>query len=347
MKSKLSIPSAAAVVLLGALLATPRPGIAQAVPGAAICNRACLEDIADQYLAALATHNPAKVAIAPGTRYTENGVELKLPDGLWRIASSVGKYRLKVSDPEMGEIGFFAKAEENGAPILVGTRLKVVDHKITQIESVVAHTSDLLGGAPGQARADVLGDAPRAQFLQSLAPSAQRSRAEMIAIANTYWTGIENNTGTHPPLFADDCNRIEDGAYTTNRPVAAGAEPNGANYSCKEAFALGFYHDDTRLRDRRYMVIDRERGLVYAGVGFDHDASMRSYTLKNGKTVKVTRTAPWTWMIHEIFQINKEGKISQVEAILLSVPYGMPPGWDTGVHVPDPAASKDGFKEVR
>ena len=68
--------------------------------------------------------------------------------------------------------------------------------------------------------------------------------------------------------------------------------------------------------------------------------------MKNGKTVKVTRTAPWTWMIHEIFQINQEGRISQVEAILLSVPYGMPPGWDTGVHVPDPAASKDGFKEV-
>ncbi len=311
MKTKFSILCGAAAVL-----AT----VAQAAPGAANCNRGCLEAIPEQYLAAMVAHNPSQVAIAPGTRYTENGVELKLPDGLWRIASSVGKYRLKVSDPETGEIGFFAKAEENGAPNLVGT--------------------------PGQARADVLGDAPRAAFLQSLAPSAQRSRQEMIAIANTYCTRIENNTGTHPPLFADDCNRIEDGAYTTNRPLAAGAEPNGANYSCKEAFTLGFYHDDTRLRDRRYMVIDRERGLVYAGVGFDHDATVRSYTLKNGKTVKVTRTAPWTWMVHEIFQINQEGRISRVEAILLSVPYGMPPAWDTGVHVPDPAASKDGFKEV-
>lgn len=192
----------------------------------------------------------------------------------------------------------------------------------------------------------MLGDAPRPQFLQALPPASRRSRQEMIDIANTYWTGIENNTGAHPPLFADDCNRIENGAYTTNRPVTPGAQPNGANYSCKEAFALGYYHDDTRLRDRRYMVIDRERGLVYAAVGFDHDATIRSYTVKNGKTVKVTRTAPWTWMIHEIFQINAEGKISQVEAILLSVPYGMSPGWDTGVHVPDPAAIKDGYKEV-
>ncbi|HTV80332.1 MAG TPA: hypothetical protein VMF03_18915 [Steroidobacteraceae bacterium] len=331
-----------AVSLLGAMMVAQ----AASAAGKADCNRACLEGIADQYLDAMVAHDPSKAPIAPGTRYTENGVTLPLPDGLWRVASSVGKYRLKVSDPEMGEIGFFAKAAENGAPILVATRLKVVDQRITQIESVVAHTSDLIGGTPGHPRPDVLGDAPRPQFLQALPPESQRSRPELIDIANTYWTGIENNTGAHPPLFADDCNRIENGAYTTNRPVAPGAEPNGANYSCKEAFALGYYHDDTRLRDRRYMVIDRERGLVYAAVGFDHDATTRSYTVKNGRTVKVTRTAPWTWMIHEIFQINKEGKISQVEAILLSVPYGMPPGWDTGVHVPDPAAIKDHYQEV-
>ena len=34
-------------------------------------------------------------------------------------------------------------------------------------------------------------------------------------------------------------------------------------------------------------------------------------------------------MIHEIFQI-RDGKIGQVEAILLSVPYGMKPGWTSG-----------------
>jgi len=327
---------AAAVVLIG----LPTAGRAQAPRD---CDRACLEDIAERYLAAMPAHDPAKAPLAAQVRYTENGVELPLPDGLWRTASAVGKYRLKVSDPELGDIGFFAKMEENGAPVLVGTRLKVVDRRITQIESVVARASDLLGGAQRQ---DVLGDAPRPQFLKPLPPTARRSRQQMVDIANTYWTGIENNDGSHPPLFADDCDRIENGTFTTNRPVAPGAEPSGANYPCKQAFALGYYHEDTRLRDRRYMVIDRERGLVYAGVGFDHDAAVRSYTLKNGKTMTVKRTAPWTWMVHEIFQINAEGKISQVEAILLSVPYGMAPGWETGAHVPDPAAVKDHFVEV-
>jgi hypothetical protein len=332
-------------VLLGSPLVTfSQPSVAAAAAGD--CDRACLNDIVEQYLAAIVSHDPAKAPMAASVRYTENGVELPLPDGLWRIASSVGKYRLTVADPEVGEVGFFARMEENGAEILVGTRLAVVDRRITQIESVVAHNSDLLNlGPPGQPRPDVLGDAPRRQFLQTLPPSARRSRQELIDIANTYWTGIENNDGSHPPLFADDCNRIENGAYTTTRPTAPGADPTGLSYPCKEGFALGFYRDDTRLRDRRFLAVDLERGLVYGTVEFDHDATVRSYTLKNGKQVTVKRTAPWTWMIHEIFQINPEGKISQVEAVLLGVPYGTRPGWDTGVHVPDAQASKDHFAE--
>ena len=332
-------------LLGGSFAVLPHPGAAQT---AGDCDRACLDGIVDRYVHAVATHDPRTAPLAPTVRYTENGVELPVPDGLWRIATEVGKYRLTVADPELGEVGFFSKMQENGAPILVATRLEVVDRKITQIESIIAHTSDLLGGGggpPGQMRPEALGDAPRAQFLQTLPPGSRRTRQEMIDITNTYWTGIENNDGSRPPLFSDDCNRIEDGSFTTNKPTPAGAEPTGANYGCKEAFALGFYHDDTRLRDRRFLAIDRERGLVYTSVEFDHDATTRSYKLKNGKTVTIKRTAPWTWMMHEIFQINRDGKISQVEAILLSVPYGMRPGWDTGVHVPDPQATKDRFAE--
>ena len=78
---------------------------------------------------------------------------------------------------------------------------------------------------------------------------------------------------------------------------------------------------------------------------FDHDATVRSYTLKNGHTVTVRNTAPWTWLIHEIFQVNGAGEISQVEAVLLSAPYGMRPGWSSGTHLPSPQAQRDGFKE--
>lgn len=339
--------NARALHAVGLLLGAAVLASADAAPAAhADCDRACLNAIAEQYLAALPTHDPSRAPIGPEARYTENGVELTLPDGLWRTASSVGKYRLYVDDPATSTVGFFAKAEENGSPVLVATRLAIFNHKITEIESIVSRASDRPGGGAGDhPRPDALGDEPRPQFLQILPPASRRSRQEMMNIVNTYFTGIENNDGSRPPLFADDCNRIENGTYTTNRPMPSHGEPSGANYTCKKAFALGYYHEDTRLRDRRILAIDQERGLVYTGMFIDHDATIRSYQTRDGHTVTVKRTAPWTWMAQELFQINREGRISQVEAVLLSVPYGMRPGWHTGVHMPSPAAARDHFRE--
>ncbi len=308
------------------------------------CSRACLEGIAERYLTAMLSHDPSRAPLAHGARYTENGVTLSLPDGLWRTVGSVGTYRLFVTDPEQGEVGFFVKATENGAPVLVATRLEVVGGRITEIESIASRLA-ATAGPGGQPRVDQLGDHPRAQFLATLPANERHTRSQLIAIVNAYYTGIENNSGDQPPPFADDCLRLENGTQTTGLAVRPGAQPGPANYSCRQAFALGYYHEDTRIRSRRVMAIDVQRGLVYAAVGMDHDATVRSYHLKNGRPVSVRNTAPWTWMAHEIFQINGRGQISQVEAILLSVPYGMRLGWSTGVHMPSPQATRDGFRE--
>lgn len=319
---------------------------AQPASAAGSCDRQCLVRIAEQYLAALVAHDPSKAPIARDARYTENGVELTLPDGLWRTADSLGKYRLYVADPGENTIGFFAKARENGAPVLVATRLRLAGEKISEIESVVARLSPTAGASASPlGREDRLGDEPRAQFLAILPLKERRTRAQLAAIANRYFSGIENNTGDKPPPFARDCLRLENGAQTTGRPVAPGAQPGPANFTCREAFGLGYYHEDTRLRNRRVLAVDTERGLVYTGVFLDHDATVRSYHLKNGRLVTVRNTAPWTWMAQEVFEVNGRGEISQVEAVLLSVPYGMRPGWSTGLHLPSPAAERDGFKE--
>jgi hypothetical protein len=49
-------------------------------------------------------------------------------------------------------------------------------------------------------------------------------------------------------------------------------------------------HNDNRIRSRRVMAVDLEHQVVMTSVYFDHenDASIRSYTLKNGETVTVT-----------------------------------------------------------
>jgi len=332
--------------VLAAAIVSTMAGAAENHGPAADCNRGCLEQIAEDYVGAMLAHDPAKAPLSPSARYTENGVELTLPDGLWRTVQSVGPYRLFVTDPHAGSVGFFIRARENGAPVLVGTRLKVADRRITEIESIAERLSTTVGGGPSSLpRNDQLGDTPRKQFLTPLPPDRRRTRAQLAAIVDRYFTGIENNTGDKPPPFADDCLRLENGTQTTGRPLAPGARPGPLNYSCKEAFRLGYYHEDTRLRNRRVLAVDEERGLVYAGVEFDHDATVRSYRLKDGRTVTVRNTAPWTWMIQEIFEIDADGHLSQIEAVLMSVPYGMRPGWSTGLHLPDPAASRDHFKE--
>jgi hypothetical protein len=310
------------------------------------CDRACLRAIAERYLNAVVAHDPQQAPLSVNARYTENGVELHLPDGLWRTLGKVGSYRLTVADPDDRSIGFFAKGLENGAPVLIGTRLRVMNHQITEMESVVARLSSTTGGSAFGAPKDPSIDGePRKPFLTAVPIAARLSTVQLGDIVNGYFTGLEGNHGEKPPAFAEDCQRLENESPTTNVPVTKAAQPGAANLPCAKAFGLGYYREDTRLRNRRILAVDTERGLVYAGVFFDHDATVRSYQLKDGRPFKVKNTGPWTWMIQELFEINAAGKISQVEAVLLSVPYGMRPGWVTGRHLPSPQAKLDQFKE--
>ena len=201
-------PLIAVAVTLSLGVLTGSPVIA--ATNTADCDRACLAGIAESYISALLLHEPAKAPLAPGARYTENGVDLPLPDGLWRTAESVGRYRLFVADEQQGTVGFFIKAQENGAPLLVSTRLKVVGRRITEIESLASRLTATVGGGPsGLPREDQLGDEPRRQLVTTL-PSAERhTREQLAAIVNGYFGGLENNTGDKPPRFAADCLRLE------------------------------------------------------------------------------------------------------------------------------------------
>jgi hypothetical protein len=318
-----------AIPLAGALLAaTAAAGCATtgaSMTNGASCDEQCLTDIGESYLAAMVAHDPSAAPFAPDYRYTENGVALSLPDGLWRTAGGVTDYRVRVADPETGNLGVFSVVDENGAPILVATRLQVEAGAITEAEAVIARSDSGLSLPPDPANLVT----PRPEFTEVLPPEARRPREEMIDIANSYFEALEDNDGHDVPNFAATCHRLEDGFATTNRPVPEGGTRGPANMPCAEAFGLGYYREDTRFRDRRYPAVDEARGLVYAMTFFDHDATVREYQLTDGRTNTVTRTGPWTWMVAEIFQIEN-GQINQVEAVLLSVPYGMRPGFLTG-----------------
>ena len=70
------------------------------------CNRACLENLVDQYLAAVVAHDPKKMPFSADIKYTENYQVLQIGDGFWKTAQARGKYTHIFADPEAGQVAF-------------------------------------------------------------------------------------------------------------------------------------------------------------------------------------------------------------------------------------------------
>jgi hypothetical protein len=125
------------------------------------------------------------------------------------------------------------------------------------------------------------------------------------------------------------------------------ARPRGisAQWTCREQFESGLLHGVTRIRDRRFVAVDQERGLVAAFVFFDHEAGGKTpYTTRWGVTSASGLSEPWTWEIIEIFKIES-GQIAEIEALLHRVPYGMPSGWSSAADaMSDTARDVTGYR---
>ncbi len=102
-----------------------------------------------------------------------------------------------------------------------------------------------------------------------------------------------------------------------------------AQWSCLEQFQSGMLYFVSRIRDRRWVAVDQERGVVAAFAFFDHMAGdTRSFTLPNGRAMTAGPVQPWTWEILEIFKVE-DGRIAEIEAFLTRPPYGMLSGWSS------------------
>lgn len=298
------------------------------------CDRACLEGFVDQYLDAMLAHNPKMLPLAANVKFTENGQRLIIPDGLWGSIVGKGAYRLFVTDVPAGEVCFIGTVREEGRnpgqgiPGAMALRLKVVNRQITEIETLVVRNERAAQNL------EKLGK-PNPVFLEEVPPAERMSRADLIRVANMYFTGMQQNDGKGDYPFTDDCNRLENGSQTTNAPTPPGqTKPDPAtatNYSaqwaCKEQFQSGLLHFVWRIRDRRFVAVDPERGLVFSFAFFDHALGKnRTFQTPSGRTVTGGPTQPWTWELAEMFKLEK-GKIRQIEAILDRAPYGMNSGW--------------------
>jgi hypothetical protein len=306
------------------------------------CDRACLEKYIDQYMDAMLEHNPSPALFAKNVKFTENGVQLPFGnEGLWYDMAGKGTYKFYIPDVETQQIAFIGTVKEGGsAPkaktlagevgakltaskpspkagakpaeptvVAVAIRLKIVNKLITEVEQLVIRPeTSLTGGGSGGSGGSSSGfpptgvaveklGAPRKAFYEAIPEAERASREELIKSANYYFTGLARNDGKGIYPFTDDCERLENGMVATKE--------------CKKQFESGaLFNIVSRIRDRRFVAVDRERGIVFAFGFFDHEQ------------------INWTWQIAELFRIEK-GKIRLIEAVFQRCPYGTNSGWST------------------
>jgi hypothetical protein len=315
----------AAVVLFTGVAHAREP--IPAVPGALTpaCDRACLYGFIDRYLDALVHKQPSKLPWAPRARFTENNVELAIGDGLWATITGLGDYKLKFADTSTGQVGFYGVVTETATTSGFSVRLKVEDGKISELETVILRVADMGALGPGENpfNKGVFVDKPILQ--QDVPEKLRRPRARMISVADGYFDTLQLNDGTLFTDFDPACNRTENGLQTTNNP----AKPLGyySALGCAEQFKLGIYRYDDRLRARRFPLVDEERGLVLAMGFIDHSGRLGAYQLTDGTKLESPIRRPHSFHLMELFKIV-DGKLRQIEALFIAVPYNMPSPWD-------------------
>ena len=301
----------------------------------AACDRACLENYVDRYMDAMLAHNPSPTLFARECKFTENGVRLPLGnEGLWFAMSGKGTYKFYIPDVETQQIAFIGTAREGGsapgaktaaapgskpqepAVVAIALRLKIADKLITEVEQLVIRPeTSLFGGGSGSSfpptgvSVEKIGS-PHKVYTEVIPEGERPSREELIKTANYYFTGLQRNDGKGYYPFTDDCDRLENGMQTTNIPMKDPQTGQTTKMGCKKQFEEGLKGVVSRIRDRRFVAVDRERGIVFAFGFFDHEQ------------------INWTWQIAELFKIEK-GNIRRIEAVFHRCPYGMNSGWST------------------
>ena len=241
--------------------------------------------------------------------------------------SGKGTYKFYIPDIETQQVAFIGTVKEGGnAPaaagakpavpttVAVAIRLKIVNGLITEVEQLAIRPEQSLSAAAPAAPAQFppTGEAvekmgaPNPIFSEVIPEAKRHSREELVRIGNYYFAGLQRNDGKGYYPFTDDAVRFENGM------AACGLDREGKLLpkACKQQFEHGLEGIVTRIRDRRFVAVDRERGIAFAFGFFDH--------------VQIN----WSWQLAELFKIEGEN-IRRIEAIFHRSPYGMNSGWST------------------
>jgi hypothetical protein len=290
-------------------------------------DRPALVALMEQYLDALAKHDPSLVPLSNDVKLVENTEVTPIGKGLWETATGgPAQFKIFVADPDAGQVGFMGVIEENDKPTILGTRLKVADGKITEIDHLVIHSGD----RPLHPNMSQV----RPELIQPVDPSERVPREEMLKIANSYYEAIVQNNGKICP-FADESQRRENGSITANDQTQTPEEAANDDFSvfrkmtCSDQLSTGVMSYITDINRRRFIAVDEEMGLVFAYSIFVHNGDPRIMKITGvpGITERANTWGPFDLPAAHVFKI-RNGKIYEIEAIGYVAPHGIKNGWE-------------------
>jgi hypothetical protein len=294
------------------------------------CDRACLVAFMERYMNAIYKKDMKLLPpLAKDYRMTENTGVIEVGEGtFWRRTMAPTIFNLYAADPVQGQVGLQARVTMQGQNTLISVRLKIDRGRIQEIEHLWA-------GNINDAANELL-TTPRPTLTTDI-PQAQRSSRDVLTwAANSYFDALEGDNGKIA-AFAPDCTRHENGYRTVNNPAPGGRDrpgPNipapgseGARFSmltCEQQISAGTFSYMKRIRPRRVLIVDEQRGLVSVWALFIHDGTRRNAPPNSPPGMIQNLVTVETFGI-------RGGLIHEVEVFpFVTQPYGLGDGWTVG-----------------
>jgi hypothetical protein len=205
-------------------------------------------------------------------------------------------------------------------------RLKLKDGRIAEAEQFVVR--DPLGAQ----RYEEMGE-PDPVWLEAIPQQSRQTHEALEAAAWMYFQTLEKNDGAGIYPFTEDCQRLEHArpAANTKTNEEYGHAETGVEFTTlkvRDQYSLGMMGFISRIRDRRALVTDTERGAVLGSCVFDFDATLERIHFANGSDFVIPKyfRTPRSHQMNEAFKILN-GAYRYIEMTLLEVPHGTRPVW--------------------
>jgi hypothetical protein len=271
------------------------------------CDRACLSRTLTRFLDAMVKHDPADASLADTFRYTENALEVRRGEGLWKSATAFGPVQRRYLDPVTGQAAYFGLVQEGTESGIATLRIRVVDRRVTEGELVIGRRESGIFNAE-----NLLANPPAERTL----PAGERvARDAMVRAANSYFDGLQTKDG-RAILSRPGCIRIENGVTMTG--VRPGRGQGAAPVDLGDCANMANMGQIAAVVNRRFPVVDEEAGVVVGMAVFNRPPGAK-------------RANGTLWprnLLTEVF-VLEDGRVDAIYAAMHYLEPDVPtaPGW--------------------